>query len=94
MDYDQFVGALNSGKIAHAEFAIKGYAHYGHCVVDTFPIENGVLIEFLLTPDGKETVRFFGKFHDDKFFRFGKRGTYTLLDVWRYIVDWKITYRD
>lgn len=82
MTYSEFVEQLNSGKFDRVEFAISGYGHYSHCVVNCLHLQDGgLIVEFLLTPNGKECVRYFGAFRDDKIFRM-ERKRYTLQDVW------------
>lgn len=93
--YTQFVQELNSGKLQRVEFAVEDYGHYANCVVTSQPLESGgYLLDFALTPDGKELVRYFGAFRDDKIFRLGRGRKATLQDMWRRIRIKNIIYRD
>lgn len=87
MTYNEFVKKLNEGNFDRVEFAIADYGHYSHCVIDCLRSTDGSLIvRFLLTPDGKEDVTFYGEFRDAKIFRFGRGKKGTLKDVWNRVI--------
>ncbi len=91
--YTQFVAALTGGEFDEVTFGVRDYGHYSRCRIICHHFDGGMHTEFLLTPDGKETVYYHGTFRDDKIFRLrGKK--YTLCDVWKYVDISDIIYHN
>lgn len=99
-DYKQFIKEINSGRITEIYFAVKDYAHYSNCyikkVVRTIP--NGKQftdVEVCLTPDGVERVSFLDTLKEDyKLFSMGRKGTFTLKQMWDKLEINKIVYSE
>ena len=89
--YRKLIDDLNNGKIGGFYFSVKNYAHYNHCVIkrekDRMP--NGkeiILIIVKLTNDGTEKIAFWDSFKEDiKIFKMGRRGSFTLNELWEEI---------
>lgn len=82
--YENVIKDLNSGKIKKMVFAVKGYSHYDHCEIsndyDKLDIKWVVVRP---VADNSETVAFFKTFKEDcKLFKMGRRGTFTLKQLW------------
>ncbi len=84
--YEKFVEELNGGKFDTVRFRLEGYGHYSNCVIKCRAEQGAaVLVEFLLTADGKERVTYYKGFRDNKIFRFGRGRKSTLRDVWKLV---------
>lgn len=96
--YEKMIKDLNEGKIESILFSIKGYAHYKHCIIkkyfDLVSKDNKMdRVEIQLTEDGLETVIFYKKFKDDyKLFNFGRKGSFTLKQVWNKVQILQVKY--
>ena len=86
--YRQFVEDLNNSKITEAIFEVIGYSHYKNCKIfrkyDTLKNGNTIsLIRVELTNDNSELVSFMDEFNESyKLFRMGKKGAFTLAQMW------------
>lgn len=89
--YTDFIRNLHSGNIRKIIFKVKEYQHYKNCsilrVCDILPSGNKITLFIVKLSDKKdEKVSFLNKFKEDyKLFNFGKKGKYTLKQVWEYI---------
>ncbi|MBR2340070.1 MAG: hypothetical protein IKA74_04480 [Clostridia bacterium] len=99
MNYDEFIKGINDEqKIKQIDFYIDGYAHYKNCSIGRykekiFGNEFNFRITCILTKDHSEYVSFYETFKEDyKLFNFGKKGKFTLKDVWDKVVITKIEY--
>lgn len=89
--YGELINDLNSGAITGFYFCVNGYAHYKKCSIfrkdDRIP--NGktlTRIEVNLTADRTEMYSFFKIFQDDfKLFNMGRKGKFTLKQLWDHI---------
>ena len=92
MSYEQFIEDINSKKIKQIDFYVDGYAHYHHCSIGRyketfFGRECDYRITCILTQDHSEDVSFIDTFNEDyKLFDFGRKGKFTLKDIWDKIV--------
>ena len=92
MLYKEFKQKIKNKEIFVMLFSIDGYNHYNNCCIktrfDSLPNGDKVyIIACKLTKDSTEEVSFLNKFKDDyKLFNFGRKGTYTLEQVWNKIV--------
>ncbi|MCH5147884.1 MAG: hypothetical protein J1G05_00795 [Clostridiales bacterium] len=97
LTYQQFIDEINNGKIIKAVFQIKDYAHYRCCsierIIDVFPSGNSMIrIDIRLTKDS-ERVGFLEKFNEKyKLFDMGRKGTFTLKQMWDRIEFISIDY--
>ena len=88
MSYESFIYDLNTNKIKKINFHIDGFSHYGNCViyrqVDTLKNNKNIsLIVCRLTDDDYEKVSFLNTFDESyKLFNFGRKGKFTLKQVW------------
>ena len=97
LTYEQFVDELNDNRISEVEFEFLGYSHYKKCRItrryDT--LRNGKTISLIrvdLSSDPKDFVSFLDEFDDAyKLFRIGKKGAFTLKQLWPNIKIIKIT---
>lgn len=99
-DYKEIIDGINQGKINSILFSIKDYTHYKNCFikrcVDVISTEKYITrIEVKLVEDDSETISFYKKFKEDyKLFKFGRKGTFTLKQVWKKIEILEIIYND
>ncbi len=90
-EYRQIIDDLNTGKISAICFSITNYTHYKHCVIERKVniLPNGkslILISVKLTQDHTEDVAFLGKFkEDEKIFKMGRKGAFTLKEIWKFV---------
>ena len=99
-NYEEIINNLNEGKIESILLSIKEYTHYKKCIIKRF-IDNVyndkciVRIEVKLVEDDSETVSFYKYFKEDyKLFKFGRKGTFTLKQIWDYVQILKVNYYD
>ncbi len=99
LNYDDFLEKINKKAGFELHFCIKNYAHYKNCcikrVVDCPAPHNTSLqierIEITLTDDAFEKLSFYEKFKEEyKLFKFGKRGSFTLKQLWNQVEIKKI----
>ena len=94
--YEQFVEELNDYRILEAEFEVLGYSHYKKCRITRMydTLRNGKTISLIrvhLSSDPKDFVSFLDEFDDTyKLFRLGKKGAFTLKQLWHNIKIIKI----
>ena len=88
------------GKIKSILFSINDYSHYKKCTINRF-IENItnkkqiIRIEVKLVEDETEIVSFYKKFKEDyKLFKMGRRGVFTLKQIWSHVQIVEIKYND
>ena len=99
-NYEEIINNLNEGKIESIIFSIKEYAHYKksiikRCVDCVYNDKHIVRIEVKLVEDDSETVSFYKYFKEDyKLFKFGRKGTFTLKQVWNNVQVIQINYYD
>ncbi len=97
-NYEEVISDLNNGKIESILFSTKDYSHYKSCIIkrciDVVYNEKQIIrIEVKLVEDDTETISFYKKFKENyKLFKFGKKGTFTLKQVWNNIKIIKINY--
>ena len=97
-NYEDIIKDLNDGIIESILFSIKNYSHYKNCIirrcVDTMHGDRQLIrVEAKLTEDNSETVSFCKKFKEDyKLFKFGRKGTFTLKQVWNDVQIIQINY--
>ena len=97
-EYSELISALNEGKIKSISFSVVDYPHYQECKivreVDYLPRgKQFVWIAVQLTKDNYEKVSFFKSFKDDyKLFHMGRKGTFTLKQLWNKIEIKEIVY--
>lgn len=88
-NYDSFIKDINLGNISEIYFSIKGYSHYNNCSIKRVrnQIPNGKFLELIivnLTDDNSERVSFYETFEESyKLFRMGRKGSFTLKQIWR-----------
>ena len=106
LSYQQFIDGINNGEIIKVVFKVKDYAHYKCCSIerkiDVFPSGNAVArIDVKLTKSYyiEEYGYIFGHFGFlDKFdekcklFNMGRKGTFTLKQIWDRIEFESIVY--
>lgn len=99
-NYEEIINNLNDGKIESIIFSVNGYTHYRNCIIrrcvdNVYNDKCIVRIEVKLVKDGSETVSFYKHFKEDyKLFRFGKKGSFTLKQVWNDIQILQVNYYD
>lgn len=98
-NYEDIIKNLNEGKIISILFSLKGYSHYKKCIIkrniDCIGDRDKSLvrIEVKLVEDDSETVSFYKYFKEDcKLFKFGKKGSFTLEQVWNNVQILQINY--
>ncbi len=106
LSYQQFIDDINNGKITKAIFRVKDYAHYDFCtiesIVDVFPSGKPLVrIDVKLAKDyyiGQYghifgNFSFYEKFKEErKIFSMGRKGTFTLKQMWDRIEFISIDY--
>lgn len=97
-NYEEVIDNLNNGKIEYILFSIKEYAHYKKCIIKRCVdcVDNNkhiVRIEVKLVEDDSETVSFYKYFKEDyKLFKFGRKGNFTLKQIWNNVQILQINY--
>ncbi len=97
MNYEEFIKKLNTNQISCFRFKLKGYPHYNNCMIyrQIDKISNGNQVSIIvckLTDDEYEKVSFY-KFFDEsyKLFSMGKKGKFTLKQIWGLVEIIEIT---
>ncbi len=93
LEYEDFISALQSGKIKKIEFFVKGYGHYKSCSISCEPAitKTGKLITVSLAKD--EFCEFYGDFNEEeKLFHIKGKGCFTLKQIWKDIEIKGISY--
>lgn len=97
-NYEDIINNLNEGKIASILFSLKGYSHYKKCIIKRYVdfIDSDkflIRIEVKLVEDDSETVSFYKYFKEDyKLFKLGKKGSFTLKQVWNNVQILQINF--
>lgn len=96
-DYKEIIDRLNNGEIKLLRFCVNDYSHYKNCVIEgkkqKLPSGEFFLIEVRLTNDSSEKIAFLDSFIENtKLFRMGKKGSFTLKQVWSKITILEIVY--
>ena len=104
LKYEDFIKGINrdTGNIKQINFYIEGYPHYHDCSIGRYikkvRVHERIVtltgrITCILTKDHSEDVSFYRAFKEDrKIFDFGRKGRYTLKDVWDKVVITNISY--
>lgn len=86
--YEEFMEKLNRREVRRVDFAVEGYPHYRHCVIEWREdvVLSGATLYFLevrLTEDGAERISFYKSFDEAcKLFRIRRKGSFTLKQLW------------
>lgn len=98
MLYRNFIDQINTYKIKEVHFSINGFSHYKECKIfhHVDIIRNGKEISLIvcqLTTDEYEKVSFLGEFDETyKLFDFGRKGKFTLKQIWDNVIINEIEY--
>lgn len=98
MYYKEFIDGINDKRIKQIDFYIDGYNHYKNCSVGRYgDVFNDNQFDFrimcILTKDRSECVSFIDEFNENyKLFDFGRKGKFTLKEVWDKVVVTNIQY--
>ncbi len=97
LSYQQFIDDINCGTIVNAIFQIQDYAHYNYCsierIVDTFPSGDSIVTIVVKLTKDSEQFGFYKTFDEKcKLFNMGRRGTFTLKQMWDRIKFISIDY--
>jgi hypothetical protein len=98
ISYKEFVAGINNGVIELIRFSVDGYSHYNNCIIRRIVdiLANGnevIIIRVDLVTDSTESVSFYQKFKEEfKMFNFGRKGKYTLKEVWEKIIIIELIY--
>ncbi len=90
--YKEVIEGINSGAIKQIRFCVNNYSHYKNCVITRteYKIYNGkstTHIDVSLTKDVSEKISFLNTFKEDvKLFNIGKKGNFTLKQLWPQII--------
>ena len=91
--YQEIINELNKFKIIKLSFFIEGYSHYKNCII--YKIEDPTLcMQIELTKDNSEKIKFRKFVEDYKLFNFGRKGKFTLKQVWDKVCITEIEYSD
>jgi len=88
--YEEIIKGINNRQIKLVRFCVNDYAHYKDCVIVNTELKlyNGrsiPQIEVILTKDSEKTY-FLEKFIENtKLFNMGKKGRFTLKEMWKKI---------
>lgn len=87
-NYQKLIDGLNDGKIKQIHFSLSDYNHYKDCLItrkedNIFNGKTITLIEVKLTKDSSEKISFLNTFEENyKLFNLGKKGRFTLKQLW------------
>ena len=96
--YKEVIEGINNGTIKQVRFCVNHYSHYKNCIITrtNHMIGNGksiTQIDVSLTDDSSEKTAFLDTFKEDtKLFHMGKKGNFTLKQLWSKIVILEIVY--
>ena len=93
LKYEDFISALQSGKVRKMEFSVKGYGHYKNCSItcDAAITKSGKIITVSLARD--EFCEFYGDFNEEeKLFHIKGKGVFTLKQIWKDIEIKEISF--
>lgn len=89
--YEKVIEYLNNGKIKSLIFAVKDYPHYNHCEISYIDDRKTIMVKPV--QDNSENVCFFKTFKENyKIFNMGRKGTFTLKQLWNKIDIKEINY--
>ena len=95
-NYNEIIKNINNHLVSEIDFKVKNYSHYNFCKIivkkDLLPNKNIIfLIDVFLTKDESEHICFFNEFNEVyKLFRMGRKGNFTLKQIWKDIEILKI----
>lgn len=95
--YKEIIDGLNSGRIHFFRFCVNNYSHYKNCTIKRIEqkMPNGktfFLIEVTLTADFSEKISFLDSFEENtKLFSMGRKGKFTLKQLWSQITVLEVT---
>ena len=95
--YEEIIEEINNGIIKQINFCVDNYAHYKNCMIlrteDKFPNGRSIfLIDVILTKDS-EKYSFLESFEENtKLFHMGRKGRFTLKQLWPHITIKEIVY--
>ena len=98
--YEYIINNLNEGIIESVVFSVKNYSHYKKCKISRIIDINGnnkqfIRIEVKLVEDNTETISFCEKFKNDyKLFKLGRKGSFSLNQIWENIEILQINYNN
>lgn len=97
-NYKELIDGLNGGRIKFIRFCVNNYSHYKNCTITRTEqkLPNGklfFLIEVTLTQDFREKISFLDSFEENtKLFSMGRKGKFTLKQLWSQITVLEIVY--
>lgn len=105
LSYQQFIDSINNGKIVKVAFQIKDYAHYNYCTIErevVFFSSGGSSVNInvkLSNIHDRKLARVYDNFcfitefdEKRKLFKMGRKGTFTLKQIWDRIEFISIDY--
>ncbi len=97
ISYDELIKKINNHEISNVEFGIADYQHYSNCRIEVNKelINNKliVIIEVKLTNDLSEYESFYNRFDESyKLFNLGRKGSFTLKQIWDKVTIKSINY--
>ena len=91
--YEEIVKKLNNFEIIKLCFYIEGFAHYRNCVI--YKVDEPTLcMQIELTRDNFEKIKFRKFVENFKLFNFGRKGKFTLKQIWDKVCITEIKYSE
>ena len=90
--YEELIDGLNRGKLKFVRFCVNNYPHYKNCTITRIEQKmpkgkSFFLVKVILTQDSHEKISFLNSFEEDtKLFHMGKKGSFTLKQLWPEII--------
>jgi hypothetical protein len=97
-DYRRIINDLNNGIVKQIRFCVDSYYHYRDCKIARIKhiVNNKIQVHHIdvsLTADSSEKISFLYEFQEDvKLFNMGKKGKFTLKQMWPRITILEIVY--
>ena len=97
-DYRRIINDLNNGIVKQIRFCVDNYYHYRDCKIarTKHKVNNKIQVHHIdvsLTADSSEKISFLNEFQEDvKLFNMGKKGKFTLKQMWPRITILEIEY--
>lgn len=97
-DYRRIINDLNNGIVKQIRFCVDNYYHYRDCKIarTKHKMNNKIQVHHIdvsLTADSSEKISFLNEFQEDvKLFNMGKKGKFTLKQMWPRITILEIEY--
>ena len=97
-DYRRIINDLNNGIVKQIRFCVDSYYHYRDCKIarTKHKMNNKIQVHHIdvsLTADSSEKISFLNEFQEDvKLFNMGKKGKFTLKQMWPRITILEIVY--